>query len=179
MNDFREIESKFFLKGEEYFDAIDKLTMFLDNEGIHFDTTVGSGKDFFYPKNLNTFIRIREYDGREEAGELTMKCKDKGNITDRLETNIKLKSTEDLNNATAMCEHLYKKADSAIWKRYYIFWTDEHTNIVLYETDKNELPLILEIEAPDQVTLTKLRSLCKQVFDMELVMKSLYELSKE
>ena len=175
MGEFREIEKKFFLHDETYHSARGKVDAFLTQRGGIYKETIGSGGDSFWRVAYDTFMRIREYDGEKDAGQLSMKITDQGDILDRLETNITLKTTADVDNAVEMCNVLYGESVREVWKKYHIFWLTDRSNIVIYETDKN-LPLILEVEAPSEVVVKALEKLCADIFNLEQVDKSLFEL---
>lgn len=175
MGEFREIEKKFFLHDETYHSARGKVDAFLEQQGGVFKETVGSGGDTFWRVAYDTFLRIREYDGEKDAGQMSMKITDQGDILDRLETNITLKTEADIDNAIEMCNVLYGESVREVWKKYHIFWITNDANIVIYETDK-DLPLILEVEGPSDIVVMALELLCRDIFNLEPVDKSLFEL---
>lgn len=180
MTEFREIEAKFFLRDEDYLSAVGKLLRHLKPSNVITDTQEGSGLDVFYDTGEASFVRIREYDDSIIAGELTMKADDKGSIRDRLETNVKLYTKNDMANAKVMCETLYGDAITKVWKKYFITWLDEGNNISIYEAFKPGIPLILEIETNSMEELSFYSTICKSIFPDAVVSNdSLFELSKE
>ena len=149
IDEFREIESKYFLEGETYPGAIVKLGKALRFKDEAPKEKAGSGEDTFWRVDNDTFVRLRHYDEGDypTCGQLSVKCNDKGGITDRLETNVELHTQKDLDNAKAMCNHLYGEPTRKVWKEYHIFYLSNGTNFVVYKTNYPGIPLILEFEA--------------------------------
>ena len=175
MNNFREIEKKFFLHGETYHSARGKIDAFLEQHGGVQKETTGSGADIFWRVENGVFMRVRAYDGCEAAGQLTLKAEDMGGIANRLETNLTLCTEGDMANAIEMCNTLYGEAVRDVWKKYHIFWLTDDANIVIYETDK-DLPLILEVEGGSQYVVDALEKLVGDIFTLTPENSSLFDL---
>lgn len=180
MEKFREIERKFFLVGTNYLEALEEMRNSLLDSGVDFRAQSGEGIDFFWEFDSKTFIRLRKYAEHEEnAGVLSVKRVDKGNISDRFETNINLRTEDDMYNALSMNQELYGQSKRQVWKEYCVFWLSDVSNISIYTTNNKNIPLILEVEAGSDQMVTTISRLCHDVFNMVRSDQSLFELVEE
>lgn len=180
MENFREIERKFFIVGESYLEAVEVLRNSLDKSETKFSEIEGNGRDYFWRRNSYTFVRVRKFtDDADYAGELTTKIKDKGDIVDRFESNIRLHTDADLSNAMAMQRALFGEHSQSLWKKYTIFKIGTDTNVCIYRTGELGIPLILEVESSSRTIVEALSRFCESIFKLKRTGKSLLELVEE
>ena len=180
MENFREIERKFFVVGKSYLEAVGELRSSLSKTDTKFTEKEGNGRDFFWRRDSHTFVRVRKFtDDCEYTGELTTKVRDKGDIVDRFESNIRLHTEADLSNAIAMQKALFGEHTQSLWKKYTLFQIGNDTNICVYRTGELGIPLILEVESSSRSIVEALSRFCEGHFKLIRTGKSLLELAED
>jgi len=174
----REIEKKYIAVGYRMYHIIREIEDLLKDEIT--GTTKGSGKDYFFESSKADVVRVRNYDDLP-GGQLTVKKNDKGGIVDRLEINVALNDQQAVDDSLQLMRALHGTEVAAVWKTYKILWLDRiNTNISIYKTDiAMDECVIIEVEGPDVFTINGVITKIKKIISMDIVNKSLYEMSLE
>jgi hypothetical protein len=178
MEEYREIEKKFYVDEADYDTAIKRIHTVLEIAITHVET--GDGTDYFWKIDDGTFTRVRQYNHDDiYRGQLTTKVVDNGGIINRFESNINLDTDEDISASKEMMNRLHGESTASVWKKYTILWMSEDTNVVVYETDIPGLPLILEIESPSLGIINITENIIKGILNITPVDQSLFSLAVE
>jgi len=165
-NTSRELEKKFWVEGLTLREFCESITYQLDNlelDYVHLpwcDTT----DTYYLPNNGSSiqFARTRDSVGQQANGEyrilkeITIKAKDKGNNTDRLERNLQVTNIE---TAHALLGDLigHGPAGSLTKEEQIWFVTVPEGEVVLSACQINGRAIVFEVEGP---TMARVESFC-------------------
>jgi CYTH domain-containing protein len=165
----REIEKKFLIKTGMSKAEVDYIIQ------REFDPTreyYGSSEDlFFLPQDRTRadFIRLRALN--DGTTELTIKKKDRGNNTDRMEQNI---DVHPFNKTREFCRTLFGPELTTLNKTFSHF---ERDGIEVSTALVEGYPyLILEVEAPTEAQIERVTTVLSRVLPLEVENQSLFEL---
>ena len=150
----REIESKWYTPR-----PMDEVRAMLeDTLGSARDRVVADASTDLYwalteGRQAAQFVRLRS---RAEGCILTIKGKDRGSNTNRIEIDVPVAAP--LSQAQAFAEGIWGDVTGTVTKKYWVYWLkgkDEHTNISLYAV-KGHPGTFIEVEASTQKVLADL-----------------------
>jgi len=139
------------------------------------DFIVGDASDLYWHApvgSIGDFVRLRQKTGG--SGQVTMKAKDRGNQTDRVEIDVEVEYSQ----GKALMLGLFNEPIQKVRKRYYVFRLgDEHTTISVYKIRSDER-IFIEVEA---ITTREVFTISDQLanytaLNLSVVQNSIYDI---
>lgn len=175
----REIEVKLRIQGVYLGTIAELLRLELPVSKSVYDSSTDTYWHLRDPGVRGDFIRMRELG---TTVQVTVKGKDKGNNTDRIEVELETFSSKAVVRGLLTAAH--GRPAGKITKTYHVFWLvgeSEHTNVSCYAIEGDEQDVYIEIESTGIDTVLELEAKVRTLLDrediqVERAQGSLYEL---